>query len=157
LAELEEKKKLQTFEGEIYRGMHGLISENRKALQVAKPIVSKNSCGYYLWNVEHDGLFDLPKTIVGSQGTLGLITEIEFALVKPKKYSHLLVVFLTSLDVLGDTATHILEQKPESFESYDDQTLKVAMKFLPQLMKQMGGNLITLGLEFIPEMMAVLE
>jgi FAD/FMN-containing dehydrogenase len=77
--------------------------------------------------------------------------------VKPKKFSHLLVVFLTDLNQLGETATHILEHKPESFESYDDQTLKVAFKYLPQLMKQMGGNLITLGLEFIPEMMAVLE
>ncbi len=168
---VEEKKKLPTFEGEIYRKMFDLIDSNYELLQKAKPIVSKNSCGYYLWNVMNKGVgdrvedytlnpipyFDLTKMIVGSQGTLGLITEIEFALVKPKKYSHLLVVFLTSLDQLGDTATHILDFKPESFESYDDQTLKVAFKFLPQLMKQMGGNLLTLGLEFVPEMVAVLE
>jgi FAD/FMN-containing dehydrogenase len=109
-----------------------------------------------VWNKEQ-GVFDLTKMIVGSQGTLGLITEIELVLIKPKKFSHLLVVFLTSLDQLGETATHILEYKPESFESYDDQTLKVAIKFLPQLMKQMGGNILTLGLEFMPEMMAVLE
>ena len=159
LNELEEKKKLQTFEGELYRKMFDLIDSNYDKLMAAKPIVSKNSCGYYLWNVydKERGVFDLPKMIVGSQGTLGLVTEIEYALVKPKKYSHLLVAFLTNLDQLGDTATHILEHKPESFESYDDQTLKVAFKFLPQLMKQMGGNLLTLGLEFVPEMLAVLE
>ena len=159
LNESEEKKKLATFEGDIYRRMSGLIESNRDLLQKAKPIVSKNSCGYYLWNVldNKNGTFDLCKMIVGSQGTLGLVTEIEFALVKPKKYSHLMVVFLTNLGQLGETAQHILEHKPESFESYDDQTLKVAIKFLPQLMKQMGGNIITLGLEFIPEMLAVLE
>lgn len=159
IGELEEKKSLQSFEGEIYRKMSALIDSNYDLLQRAKPIVSKNSCGYYLWNVldKENGTFNLCKMIVGSQGTLGMITEIEYALVKPKKFSHLLVVFLTSLDQLGETATHILEHKPESFESYDDQTLKVAIKFLPQLMKQMGGNVVTLGLEFIPEMMAVLE
>jgi FAD/FMN-containing dehydrogenase len=154
------KKMAQTdFEGDLYKKMYELISSNYDLLQSAKPIVSKNSCGYYLWNVwdKEKGIFDLCKMIVGSQGTLGLITEIEFALVKPKLHSHLLVVFLTDLNQLGETATHILEHKPESFESYDDQTLKVAIKFLPQLMKQMGGNLITLGLEFIPEMVAVLE
>ncbi|MDE2037822.1 MAG: FAD-binding oxidoreductase [Patescibacteria group bacterium] len=158
-AEMAAKKGLATFEGEIYRAMSDLIGSNHGLLQKAKPIVSKNSCGYYLWNVydEKTGVFDLCKMIVGSQGTLGLITEIEYALVKPKKHSHLLVVFLTSLDQLGATAERVLEQKPESFESYDDQTLKVAFKFLPQLMKQMGGNLVTLGLEFMPEMMAVLE
>ncbi|MBU6231184.1 MAG: FAD-binding oxidoreductase [Patescibacteria group bacterium] len=145
------------FEAEVYGKMRALIDSNRDLLAKAKPIVSKNSCGYYLWNVEHDGLFDLCRMIVGSQGTLGMVTEIEFGLVKPKTHSHLLVVFLNSLDQLGETATHILEYKPESFESYDDQTLKVAIKFLPQLMKQMGGNVITLGLEFVPEMLAVLE
>ncbi len=153
------KKALPTFEGGIYRKMSDLIDSHYDQIEAARPIVTKNSCGYYLWNVwdKERGVFDLPKMIVGSQGTLGFVTEIEYALVKPKKYSHLLVVFMTDMGKLGETATHILEHKPESFESYDDQTLKVAIKFLPQLMKQMGGNIVTLGLEFIPEMLAVLE
>ncbi len=157
--ELEHKKRLTTFEGDIYRRMSDLIMNNHEILDQAKPVVSKNSCGYYLWNVydKESRTFDLTKMIVGSQGTLGMITEIEFALVKPKKYSHLMVAFLPSLEHLGDTATHVLSFKPESFESYDDQTLKVAIRFLPQLIKQMGGNLITLGLSFVPEMLAVLE
>lgn len=184
MRELAEKEKGNSFESDIYRNMHALIDRNYDLLQRAKPIVSKNSCGYYLWNVMTGSgqlppdvssppfgiagspsasgrfkgfTFDICKMIVGSQGTFGLITEIEFGLVKPKPYSHLLVVFLTDLNQLGETAAHILEHKPESFESYDDQTLKVAIKFLPQLMKQMGGNLVTLGLEFMPEMLAVLE
>ncbi|MDQ2933299.1 MAG: FAD-binding oxidoreductase [bacterium] len=157
--ELEAKKKLDTAEGQIYREMHELVSKNHDILEKAKPIVSKNSCGYYLWNVwnKDAGTFDLTKMIVGSQGTLGMITEVELGLVKPKKYSRLLVVFLKDLAMLAITAEHILKYKPESFESYDDHTFKVAVKFLPQLMKQMGGNIISLGLRFIPEMLAVLE
>lgn len=159
MSELEAKKRQQNFEGEIYRGMYDLINEHYDELAAAKPVVSKNSCGYYLWNVwnKQVGTFDLTKMIVGSQGTLGIVTEIEFGLVKPKKYSRLLVVFLKDLKLLADTATHVLKYKPESFESYDDHTFKIAVKFLPQLMKQMGGNLVTLGLEFLPELIAVLE
>ncbi|MFA6459082.1 MAG: FAD-binding oxidoreductase [Candidatus Paceibacterota bacterium] len=157
--ELEEKKKNQNFEGEIYRNMDSLITENEERIRSARPLVSKNSCGYYLWNVKdkEKGTFDLTKLIAGSQGTLGMVTEVEFALVKPKLHSRLLVVFLTDLKLLADTAMHILKFQPESFESYDDHTFKIAVKFLPQLMRQMGGNLITLGLEFLPEMMAVIE
>ena len=159
LEEAAKKREQNNFEGEIYRRMHELLDQNEEVITQAKPIVSKNSCGYYLWDIvdREKDTFDLTKVIVGSQGTLGLITEIEYALVKPKPFSHLLVVFLNNLDQLGETATRILQFKPESFESYDDQTLKVAFKFLPQLMKQMGGNLVTLGLEFVPEMLAVLE
>ena len=166
-AGLDEKMRLTTFEGDLYCKMFELIDSNYDTIKAARPIVSKNSCGYYLWNVydkaaqlsgaAQPGVFDLTKMIVGSQGTLGFVTEIEFGLVRPKKYSHLLVVFLKDLEQLGETATHILQYKPESFESYDDQTIKVAFKFLPELMKQMKGNLLTLGLEFLPEMMAVLE
>jgi FAD/FMN-containing dehydrogenase len=157
--ELEAKKKLSTFEGEVYRNMFELIDKNFELLKSAKPAVSKNSCGYYLWNVWDAvaNTFDLTKMIVGSQGTLGMITEIEFGLVKPKTHSRLLVIFLKDLKLLGVTATEVLKYKPESFESYDDHTFKVAIKFLPQLMKQMGGNIVSLGLHFIPEMLAILE
>lgn len=156
---LAEKKSLNTFEGELYRKMSGLIDRNYDKIKAARPSVSKNSCGYYLWDVYDKArqTFDLTQLIVGSQGTLGLITEIEFGLIKPKAHSHLLVVFLTDLAQLGETATHILEYKPESFESYDDQTFRLALKFLPQLIHQMKGNIIALGLQFLPEMIAVLE
>jgi FAD/FMN-containing dehydrogenase len=139
--------------------MYDLITEKYNLIQEARPKVTKNSCGYYLWNVfdKEKGIFDLTKLIVGSQGTLGLITEIEFALVKPKPYSRLLVVFLKDLKLLAPTAEHILKFKPESFESYDDHTFKVALKFLPELMKQMGGNVFKLGFSFIPEVWAVLR
>ena len=158
VAELEEKKKLSTFEGELYRKMHDLIIGNKNIIANAKPKVSKNSCGYYLWDIQkEDGIFDLTQLIVGSQGTLGLVTEIEFALVKPKPHSRMLVIFLKDLNMLGEIANHVLKFKPESFESYDDHTFKVAMKFLPTLMKQMGSNIISLGISFIPEMFAVLR
>ncbi len=159
MSQLEQVKKFPTFESEVYRRMHELITENYDRIQAARPKVTKNSCGYYLWNVldKEKGIFDLTKLIVGSQGTLGLITEIEFALVKPKPYSRLLVVFLKDLKLLAPTAEHILKFKPESFESYDDHTFKVALKFLPQLMRQMGGNIFKLGFSFIPEVWAVLR
>src|SRR3989338_2399371 len=51
MAELEKKKHAAGLEGEIYTKMFDLIDQNYALLQSAKPKVSKNSAGYYLWNV----------------------------------------------------------------------------------------------------------
>src|SRR6202012_4665734 len=44
--ELEAKKSQQDLEGEIYRKMHALVTDNAEMIANAKPKVSKNSAGY---------------------------------------------------------------------------------------------------------------
>jgi len=153
LSELEEKKKLKTFEGEVYKKMFDLIDDNYELLQGAKPKVTKNSAGYYLWNVydKEKGTFDLTKLIVGSQGTLGLVTEAKLKLIKPKKSSRLLVVMLHDLTPLTQIIKKILQYKPDSFESYDDHTFKVAIKLFPLILKRLSGNIIRLAFDLLPE------
>ncbi len=73
----------------------------------------------------------MTKLFVGSQGTLGFITKIKLGLIRPKKYSKLLVIFLRDLKPLGDLINAVMRFNPESFESYDNHTLKLAMKFFP--------------------------
>ncbi len=150
--ELASKKEEQTFEGEIYRKMHELIEKNYEKLIAAKPDVTKNSSGYALWDVYDPAqkTFDLTRVIVGSQGTLGIITNIKFRLIKPKPKSRLLVVFLQDLSFLGDLSKLILMYKPESFESYDDNTFRLAIKFFPEILHQIKGSLLRLALSLIP-------
>lgn len=159
MAELEVIKRRENFFGEIHRKMFNLIAVNYEKIKSAKPDVSKNSAGYYLWNVfdKAKGIFDLTKMIVGSQGTLGLITEATLTLVKPKKYSSLVVAFLPSLKPLAEITQRVLAFKPESFESFDDNTLKVAIKLFPSIVKKLNGNLIKLAFQFLPEFWMVLS
>ncbi len=154
LKELAQKEKTKSAEGEIYKKLRTLIEKNYDLLQSAKPKVSKNSSGYFLWNVwdKEKDVFDITKVIVGSQGTFGIITEVKLALVRPKKFSRLLVIFLKDTKILPTLINHVLAFKPESFESYDDHMFKIAMKLLPDLIKKLGGNAIILGLKFIPEL-----
>jgi FAD/FMN-containing dehydrogenase len=158
LAELEEKKKESTRAGAIYRQMYELITRYDSVIKAAKPNVSKNSSGYYLWNVydkEH-GTFDLTKMIVGAQGTLGIMTEITYGLVRPNPHRRMTTVFLKDLSILGDLVNHVLKYNPESFESYDDHTFGLAVRYFPRMLKRMKGSIITLGLSFIPEFWSVL-
>ena len=157
--ELEAKMAQGNYEGNLYKRLFELIESNYEMIQAARPKVSKNSAGYYLWNVwnRETGIFDLTKLITGSQGTLAIITKIKLGLVKPKPHSRMLVIFLKNLDDLGGLVNDVLAFKPESFESYDDHTLKLAMRFGPEMAKAMGTNIVSLSFSFIPEGLALLK
>lgn len=142
------------FEGDIYKNIFALINENKEDIKKAKPNVSKNSAGYYLWNVwdEEKEIFDLGKLIVGSQGTLGIATKITLHLVATKKASKLVVVFMKDIKRLGEVVDTILPHHPESLESYDDSTMKLAIKFFPDFLKKKGlWGMIKFMWSFWPE------
>ncbi len=151
--ELQEKINLNTFEGSIYKNLSSLIRQNEGALRAAKPNVTKNSSGYFLWNVYDptDDTFDITRVITGSQGTFGIITEITFRLVKPEPASRILVIFLRDTKRMSELTEQILTFHPETFESYDDHTFKLAIRFFPEILARMKGNILRMGLSFLPE------
>lgn len=149
---LQTKLKEESFEGNIYRKLHKLIEENYEDIEAARPAVSKNSAGYFLWDVWDKNTFDITKVIVGSQGTLGLITEVKLGLLPKKKFSRLAVVFTRKLEPLTRLVNTALKFEPESLEFYDDKTLGIAIRFLPDLIKTMKQGLITLAFRFLPEL-----
>ena len=156
--ELEEKKKLQTLEGEIYRTMDTLIADNAALIEAKRPKVSKNSAGYALWSIrdQKTNTFNLAKLICGSQGTLALWTKAKLNLVKPKEHRAMLVVFLHDLTILSEIVKRVLPENPESFESFDDHTLTLAVKLIPGMLAQMGFvKAARLGIDFIPEALMV--
>jgi HAD superfamily hydrolase (TIGR01484 family) len=152
--ELAEKQKLETLEGDIYRRMSKLLNENSEVIANAKPKVSKNSAGYALWNVidTQTGKFNLAKLICGAQGTLALMTKAKLRLVREEGHRAMLVIFVSDINVLPKIVHKVLPFNPESFESYDDNTFKLAVRFLPQMLSQMGfWRAARLGLSFLPE------
>lgn len=139
-AELAEKFGLKDFEGKVYRDMFKLIDDNYDKIKAAKPHVTKNSTGYNLWDVwdRENGVFDLTKLIVGAQGTLGFVTDIHFRLVASRPHSGLLVLFMKDIDDLGEVIPKVLEHKPATFESFDDATLWLSIRFMPSFRRLLG-------------------
>jgi FAD/FMN-containing dehydrogenase len=140
MQELHEKILQTDFEGSFYREMYKLIKDNNSTIETHKPKVTKNSAGYALWDVldEERGMFDLTRLFTGSQGTLGLITEITLGLIHPKAHSQMLVVFLDDLSQLPAIVKTVLATHPTTFESYDDKTLSLALKFFWEFAKRLG-------------------
>ncbi len=153
-AGLKKKMKQKDFEGEIYRRMYKLITSNLQLITKAKPNVTKNSAGYLLWNVwdKKEKIFDLSRIFIGAQGTLGLMTEATLHLIPVKKHARMLVIFLNDIKKLRDLVPIILKHDPESFETYDDNTLRLAIRFFPSFAKLLGAkSLIKIAFSFLPE------
>jgi len=154
-AELKQKLVEQGFEGDLYRRISALVSTPAYAavIEQHKPKVEKNSSGYALWDIG-DGVhsLNLARLMVGAQGTLGIITKIHFSLVRPKPYSSMVVLFVNKLSQLGELVPEVLHYTPDSFESYDDHTFSIAMRYLPELATQMKAGIFSLGLQFLPEL-----
>lgn len=158
--ELERECSKKTLAGSIHRRMRDLIGANHDAIQAARPNVSKNSAGYALWDVwdTAKGTFNLAKLICGAQGTLALTTRMKLSLIKEQPYRSMLIMFLNDIDHLPEVVQRVLPFNPESFESYDEHTFKLAIRFLPQMLAQMGViGAARLGLSFLPELGMVLR
>lgn len=158
--ELVRKMSQGDFEGDLYKRTFELLEAHYDEIQAAKPNVSKDSTGYHLWDVwnRETGVFDLTKLFVGAQGTLGLITEGSVNLVPRREHSGLLVLFLKDINKLGELIPKVLEHKPATFESFDDQTLLLSMKFMPSFLKLLGPKrFIYLLFSLIPDAVQLLR
>lgn len=134
--ELNRKKGLVTFEGEVYRQIDGLITDNWDLIQQSQKNVSKNAAGYGLHDVKlADGSFDLTPLFVGSQGTLGIITEVDLAIVPNNMKRTLVVAGFTSIDDAGQIVSDILKLQPATIEMVDHNLLDFIEAHYPNQLK----------------------
>ncbi|HVT00865.1 MAG TPA: FAD-binding oxidoreductase [Patescibacteria group bacterium] len=128
--ELKERIKKDDILGNIYKKIFKTLDEEKELVAKHKPKVTKNSAGYTIWDVWDGKHFDAPKLFVGSQGTLGIITEITFELVKKKQHQGILMIFMQNYDHLPEIVTTVMKHKPDCFESFDHYTFELALKYV---------------------------
>jgi FAD/FMN-containing dehydrogenase len=135
--ELNRKKGLTNLEGDIYRQLDGLIVDNLELINGhADPAVSKNASGYELATVKHkDGSFDLTPLFVGSQGTLGIISEAILKLEPYNSKTTLFAIFFDELGAASDAVTQILKLDPSALEMVDKHLLELLHKVSPAWLK----------------------
>lgn len=140
--QLDKKMEEDTFEGRLYKSIYELIEANYDLIKNARPHVNKNSMGYNLWSVwdRSTGIFDMTRLISGSQGTLGLISEITMQAVPKAPYTGLLLAYLESPKKLGAIIPAVMKHTPATFEGFDDITFSLGVKYNKMFRKQLGAK-----------------
>ena len=136
--ELGKKLGLATFEGEIYRAMDALLEESHGVIEKMRLGVTKNSAGYSMASIkQRDGSIDLTPLFVGSQGTLGLITEVTMETEAYTTTSTLLMAHFDSLDKAQAAVLDLrnLSEMPSAIEMVDENLLNVVEKVNPNQLK----------------------
>ena len=134
--ELSHKKGLDTFEGEIYRQIDNIVTDNEKLLRELSTnnLLTKNATGYGLEFVKRkNGSFDLTPLFVGSQGTLGMVVEAIIAAEVHNPKTSLIVLSCSDYEDLQDVVTDIKKLDPSAIEMLDRSLLKLPCKLIKML------------------------
>jgi len=128
---LNKKKGLQTLEGEIYRKIDGIIEDNQQTITDKIANNDPDNTGYTgIAKVKaRDGSFDLTPLIIGSQGTLGLISEI---VLKTEFYGAdetVVVAVFDNPEVARDAADDLATLQPAILETIDGELFDIAQGY----------------------------
>ncbi len=131
--ELNRKKGQADFEGEIYRKLDSILLDNADLIKKNQPKTTKNTAGYTLSRIKHkDGSFDLSQILVGSQGTLGIVTEATLKTLPWNPRTTLIVASFDSLQKAGDAVVKLQGLKPSTLEIADYYLLDYVRRNRPQ-------------------------
>jgi len=103
-----------------------LVRKYADLIRSRKPKVSKNSTGYNLFGLVDgldQGIVDLPKLFVGSEGTLGVISEATLKLVEKPTATATALIHFKHLEDVGQAVFDLLPLTPMALEVMDANTL----------------------------------
>ncbi len=128
--DLDRKKGLQTFEGEIYRTLDNLIEDNKQL--IADKLMSdiRDNVGYSaITKVKRkDGSFDLTPLLVGSQGTLGVVSEMILKTQYVSTQQKSIFITFASKESARDLLDKFAALEPSVLEYFDGQLFVEAEK-----------------------------
>jgi len=134
--EWQRKRSLQNREGEIYREIFRIVNSCRQDIIDRFPQIPRRVSGYNLDELIKPGPLNLAKLITGSEGTLGIITEITVK-ISPKPHSTgLCLLFFDNMIDAMRWIPHMLTYDPIAIEMIDDQIIRQG-KFSPAMKGKM--------------------
>ena len=122
--ELEAKLTSTGLESDIYRGVRRLAQENVAEIEARYPDIMRRVSGYNLDEFLTDSPFNMTKMVVGSEGTLCVVTEVKINLVPRPTMTALSVVHYQDIFGASESIKDILDHGPSSIEIMDHNVLE---------------------------------
>jgi len=130
--EIQAKRKVDDFEGQLYNRIWGATNEdqNKAIIQASTPRHWRRCGGYNVdrligskgvnFHSPQDNRFNLAKIMCGSEGTLGIMSEIKLNLVPIPKLTAIALLHFDDLHTALSTVPIILETNPSAVEVIDN-------------------------------------
>ncbi|MDT7565161.1 MAG: hypothetical protein QOG76_3785 [Pseudonocardiales bacterium] len=117
---------LGTLEGQLYRDLPILVEKYRDAIATGFPQSWRRAGGYRLDRLARDGDFDLARFVVGSEGTLVLVTEATVGLVPKPAHTVIAVGHFRSTQAAIAATEDALAGDPAAVELMDRTILDLS-------------------------------
>jgi FAD/FMN-containing dehydrogenase len=120
------------FKGVIVRKLGALVRRNMNLLVRKVPWSPRNRAGFALGKAASGVGIHLPRLIVGSEGTLALVTEVTLRTVPiPAAQAAVLLPFARIADAAA-AACDVLDSSPAACDLYDWRTIHLVREVSPQ-------------------------
>lgn len=133
-------EKMDSLADQLYRDVPRILENYHGYLEQERPYTTKNSCGYHVWDLLDEGTVDLTPMLVGSEGTLALVSEATLQLSPlPEKLLSGFVYF-DDLGKVGESTQEILAEGPSMIEIMEKHILDLAREQKPELAEYFPEN-----------------
>lgn len=140
LPALKVKLEAEGLEGDIYRAVHNIVTQNRELIEQGFPKYWRRAGGYNLDRIARQlktgAPFNLFELIVGSEGTFVAVTEAKLNLVPLPKMTALDIVHFDDLVDAMEAVPPMLECEPSAVELLDEMTIQL-VRGVPEYARQL--------------------
>lgn len=129
--EVNKKLGLPTLEGELYRAVNAILNDGAETINAYQRAINtaSDNVGYAFHALKQkNGDLDLTPLFIGSQGTLGIVTEAILKVAEYTPASTLVVAAFSNLDDALEAANRVASLKPSALELVDSDLLAFVQK-----------------------------
>ncbi|MGZ0168573.1 MAG: FAD-linked oxidase C-terminal domain-containing protein [Planctomycetales bacterium] len=112
-----------TAKREIVSRLSKLLEDNHELIQKHQPQLLRNTSGYYLRGVRNNDVLNVPRLIAGSEGTLGLMTEITLHTSPLPEFRSVVLLLFGKMEDAIDSVLTVTAQQPSACDLLDRRLL----------------------------------